>query len=719
MNTARNLLRAALAALALVAGSGFAGPSPARAQDDAKFDPAKLVTPALRRVQVPKPERYLMPNGTVVFLLEDHDLPRVSGTAYFKMSPLWIPEGKAGLGTVAGQTMRKGGSAAHGGDWLDDRLAAIGASVATSVSQDMGYGGFRCLSENTPEVVGLLAEVLRAPVFPDDKIELAKVGLRRSIASRNDEMTSILIRVALESVFGAENPYARKPEYATVEAVTREDCQQLHARVFQPNRMVVAVYGDFKSAEMKKLLAAKFGDWKQGDAAAVPPPPVPKETRQRLVFAPKDDVTQTGVILAQMGFKADDPDYASMNVLGTALGGGFQSRLINKIRTERGLAYAAGAQPGADFIKPGVLVAYTLTRNDSALTAFELLRKETVRVTAEPFTDEELKTAKESVQNGLVFEFAEPSAILFRSAYYELTGYPLDFLDRYQKALEGVTATSVLEAAKRKIHPDQLVAIVVGKEKEFEKPLDSMGMQVERVDITIPPPPSKLAVGAATPEALAQGQAWLKRAAELAGGSAAWAAVKSVSVDLEQVLTMQGQALNLTTSQQWRLPDHFVGVTKTPMGDMKQGCDGSGGWVSQMGQIKDEPRALAEVRKEYERSLFRLFGSPAAYQVQALEPKTVDGVAYNVALVKSEAVKDWMLYFAPDGSLARMEYMGEGMGGPAKQTEIFGDWKPVGALRYPHSTKMLMDDKPLMEGKVTSLKLDLELADDLFKKPSQ
>ena len=714
MTTARTLLRAALAAaLALVAVA------PARAQDEGKFDPTKLVTPPLRRVQVPKPERYVMPNGIVVFLLENHELPRVSGTAYFQSSPLWVPNDKVGLTAVTGQAMRKGGTAAHSGDWLDDRLAAIGASLGASVSDDMGYGGFRCLSENVPEVLGLLGEVLRSPVFPDDKLELAKVGLRRSIASRNDEMIQLLIRVALESVYGKVNPYARKPEYATVEAITKVDCQILHDRVFQPNRMILAIYGDFKAAEMKKLLAAKFGDWQKGSAEAVPPPPVPTETKQRLVFAPKDDVTQTGVILAEMGFKASDPDYAAMNVLGQALGGGFQSRIVNKIRTERGLAYASGAQPGADFLKPGVFLAYTLTRNDSALTALDLLRHETERVTQEPFTADELKLAKETVLNGLVFEFAEPSAILFRSAYYELTGYPLDFLDKYQKGVEAVTAESVLEAAKRKIHPEQLVTIVVGKEKEFEKPLDSMGMQVERADITIPPPPSKLAVGAATPEALAQGQAWLKRAAELAGGSAAWAAVKSVSVDLEQTLTMQGQSLNLTTSQQWRLPDHFVAVTKTPMGDMKQGCDGSGGWVSQMGQIKDEPRALAEVRKEYERSLFHLFGSPAAYQVQALEPKTVDGVAYNVALVKSETVKDWMLYFAPDGALARMEYMGEGMGGPAKQTEIFGDWKPVGAIRYPHGTKMLMDDKPLMEGKVTSLKLDLELADDLFKKPSQ
>ena len=87
--------------------------------------------------------------------------------------------------------------------------------------------------------------------------------------------------------------------------------------------------------------------------------------------------------------------------------------------------------------------------------------------------------------------------------------------------------------------------------------------------------------------------------------------------------------------------------------------------------------------------------------------------------MKSETTKDWLLYFAPDGALARMEYQGEGMsGGPAKTAEIYGDWKPVGNVQYPHSEKTLMDDKPVMDAKVTSVKLNPTLADDLFKKPA-
>jgi hypothetical protein len=91
-----------------------------------------------------------------------------------------------------------------------------------------------------------------------------------------------------------------------------------------------------------------------------------------------------------------------------------------------------------------------------------------------------------------------------------------------------------------------------------------------------------------------------------------------------------------------------------------------------------------------------------------------------VALVKSETTRDWLLYFAPDGSLARMEYQGEGVNGRSvRTTEIYGDWKPVGGIRYPRREKTLMDGQPVMDARVTSVRLNPTLADELFRKPAK
>ena len=704
-------------AIACLLAGVLAGAS--QAQLDSRFDPKQLVTPPLRHIQPVKPERLKLKNGLVVFLLENHDLPVVSGEARVRTTLSWIPDDRVGLGGVTGEAMRSGGTARHSGDWLDDRLAAIGATIGTDVGVDLASADFRCLSDNTDEVVGLLAEILREPAFPEDKIELARVGLRRAIASRNDDMIPLLVRVAGQAVYGRGSPYARQPEYATVEAIQRADCVRLHRQVFEPSRVVLAVFGDFKTAAMKQLLAAKLGDWKGAGGPAPSLPPASAARPAHLVFAPKEDVTQSGIVLTHLGFRADDPDYPAMDVLQTALGGGFQSRLVNRIRTERGLAYATGARAGEDYQRPGVFLAYSLTKSESTMVALELLREEVRKVTEAPFTGEELQRAKESVQNQFVFNFEQPSAVLFRAAFFEVTGYPQDFLQRYQQGLESVTAPSVLEAARRKIHPDQLAAVVVGRERDFDRPLDSAGLAVERVDISIPPPPSKVAVGEATPEAASKGRAWLQRAADLAGGTGAWAAIRTAIVEQDQQVSMQGQSVSLKSSSSWALPDHRAVVRQLPVGEMREGTDGSAGWVSMMGQVQDQPGAAENVKQDYERSLFRLFGHAGEIPVQAMpEPQTVDGVAYEVAFVKSELLKDWTISFAPDGRLARMEYQTQGPQGPAHATLTLSDWRAVGKIQYPHQAQVLMDGKPFIESRVTQAKFNETLPDSLFRKPN-
>lgn len=690
------------------------------AADKSLYDPRKLVTPPIGRIQEVKPERFTLPNGIVVFLLEDHDLPIVSGTAYFRTSPTFVPGDRVGLGSLTGSVMRSGGTAKHSGDYLDDRLAAIGASITTGIGADMATSGFRSLTDNLGEVIGLWAGVLREPAFPDDKIELAKVGLRRQIASRNDEMMGVLTRVAPQAVYGKDSPWARQPEYATVEPIAAADCRALHAKVFVPERMVLAVYGDFKSADMKKLLAVRFGDWKKSGTPAPVLPPTPSKAEPRLVFAPKEDVTQSGIVVAQPSIRVDDPDYAAMQVLEQGLGGGFASRMFSRIRTQRGLAYGTGASAGADFQKPGVFIAYSLTKGESTMVALDLVREEVRRVTEQPFTPEEMDVAKSAVVNAFVFNFEDPSQTLFRAAQYEAMGYPQDFLTTYQKQLATLTAEDVLAAARRKIKPAEQVVVLVGKEKDFDRPLASVGLPVERVDVSIPPPPSKTGNIAATPEAKAKARAWLEKAATAAGGRAAWAALKAADVTMDATVSMQGQSLALTIQEISQFPDKQLTIQKLPFGEMKSGFDGTAGWQAGMGQLRDDPKAAEGMAKDWERSLWRLFSDAAVELIALPEKETIDGVAYDAAVVAGAKTQDLTLLFDPQGRLTGMASMDDNpQMGPARMVQLYRDWKPVGAIQYPHGLKVLRGGEPFMDGKVTAIQLDPALAADAFAKPAK
>jgi TolB-like protein len=249
-----------------------------------------------------------------------------------------------------------------------------------------------------------------------------------------------------------------------------------------------------------------------------------------------------------------------------------------------------------------------------------------------------------------------------------------------------------------------------------ERQVVTVQARLRRVAPAIPRPGIGGAAGA-----LVRGQSLLARAVDLAGGSAAWAAIRSISVTRAETASIQGQTRELTSEIHWRIPDHYLARRKFALGAFEKGYDGTHGWNADRGSVRDQPRVGEELKRQYERSILRLFAGPGAFQVQALdELRTVDGVTCSVARVKSETTPDWLLYFAPDGSLARMEYQGEGAnGGPVRTTEIYGDWRPVGHVRYPRREQTLMDGQPVMDARVTSVKLNPALADELFRKPAQ
>jgi zinc protease len=105
-----------------------------------------------------------------------------------------------------------------------------------------------------------------------------------------------------------------------------------------------------------------------------------------------------------------------------------------------------------------------------------------------PIGDEEIKRAKDSILNSFIFRFDSPEKILQEKMAYEFYGYPLDFLENYQREIEKVTKEDVARVAAKYIHRGQMSVLVVGNTVEFDKPLSTLG-PVTKIDVTIPAPP--------------------------------------------------------------------------------------------------------------------------------------------------------------------------------------------------------------------------------------
>jgi zinc protease len=267
-----------------------------------------LVYPPLRELVVPEVERVDLPNGLALYLVEDRSLPKIEGLMLVRTGSRLEPKEKVGLASILGQVLRTGGSLSRPGEEVDRLLENAGASVETQIGVSAGSASVFALKEHLPLVLEILANLVRNPALPEDKIELAKVQERTAIARRNDDVGEIAGREFGKLLYGETSPYARVPEYATIEAITREDLVEFHRAYFQPNRVLLGLWGDFDSAEVRSLIERHFGSWAKGEVRRDPIPPVDAKRGRTIAFVEKDDVNQTQMRIVYLGVIIVDAD---------------------------------------------------------------------------------------------------------------------------------------------------------------------------------------------------------------------------------------------------------------------------------------------------------------------------------------------------------------------------------------------------------------------------
>src|SRR5580693_7286701 len=298
----------------------------------------QIPIPPLPAFKPQQPKRIQLSNGMVIFLQEDHELPLIEASARIRGGSRNEPPNKVGLVEIFGEVWRIGGTKTQTGDQLDDFLEARAAKVETGGGPDSTSISLNCLKGDFDDVFKAFLDVLQNPEFRAEKLDLAQKQAEDAISRRNDEIGGIAARESTKLAYGADNPYAREPEYSTIAAITRQDLLDWHKTYVHPNHIIVGISGDFDSTAMEAKLRAAFDSWPKG--AELPKDEIkfhPGAAGYYLI--PKEDVNQSSIHMVALGTTRNNPDYYAISVFNEAFGGGFSSRLFNDIRTKRGLAY--------------------------------------------------------------------------------------------------------------------------------------------------------------------------------------------------------------------------------------------------------------------------------------------------------------------------------------------------------------------------------------------
>jgi predicted Zn-dependent peptidase len=681
----------------------------------------KFSYPKLHDLTSPTVVRETLPNGMKLLLIEDHDLPQVSFRALVRGGQVAEPRGKAGLVELFGETQRTGGTASMSGDDVDALLDRVGASIETTVNEAYGVVSGKTLTENVDKVLPVYADFLTAPAFAQDKIDLAKTHLRGRIARRNDQVFGIAGREFNKLIYGAKSPYARQYEYDDVDALSREDLVAFHARYYRPDATILAVWGDFKTADMKAKLAAALGGWKAAGAAPKITLPVVAPQVPSLNYIEKKDVEQTYIIAGQLGLRTDDPDYPAIYVMSDILGGGFASRIFVKVRTEKGLAYSAGGRMIPAYDHLGAFYFFTSTKPSTTAEALAAVLDEIKKIRAAPVTDDELKRAKDGYLNGYAFEYDSTAKIIDRLASYDFYGYPADFNVKLRDAIEKVTKDDVLRTAKKYLRPEELTILAIGRADQFDKPLATFG-KVNTIDITIPEPKPKETIAEATPESLARGKELLFKVAKAVGEPALRALRDITSEGVTTAKTPMG-AMELKGKATFVLPNRLYNEVTTPMGTMLQVLDGEKAWMQMGGRSRDLPESAAA---EMRRTLYTVAGCAMVVrdvlegrlQAQAAGKVKFEGKDAEDVLVRL-GDKPVHIYLAPDASeIIGVRRTTQTQQGPAEVVELFGGYQVVSGLRLPFENTTKVKGEVQASTKLSGVKINAGFSEDLFKKPA-
>ena len=364
---------------------------------------------------------------------------------------------------------------------LHAALARIGAHLGIGVSSDATILTLTTLPKHAAEAMALLVDVVVNPRFePDDCERVRDLRLNHLLQIRQVP-AAVADRAFMESLYGG-HPYGHLAVGTDVSlrALDSSDIAAFHGRWYWPAGWTLVAVGDLSDDALLGVVQTELEPVSRMTSALAPhsvsrrqePPPI----ADRLIFVSRKDAVQSEVRLGHPGVSRASPDYHALLVLNMVLGGQFVSRINLNLREDKGYTY--GARTAFDYrVGPGPFVFRSSVQTSATADAMSEAIKELQEIReARPPSERELAVARDALTRSFPLGLETAAQVARVGTTLALHGLPADEMDRFVERIMAVDTDAVVAAARAHLHPDQLLAVVVGSPDDVLPSLGRLGL---------------------------------------------------------------------------------------------------------------------------------------------------------------------------------------------------------------------------------------------------
>ena len=410
-----------------------------------------------------RPLRAELANGAVILAQESGTIPAVSVNATFFAGSTHDPADLPGVAYLTRRVIDRGAahrSAVEIADALDDR----GVSLTVSAARDTFSVSCDCLSEDLDDILGLLADIIREPLFPQVEIDKRRIEAITSVRQDEDSPAVRSMDLLVEMLYGAQHPYGRrfKGTVASLQRIQREQLVHFHAQYLQPAFLRLAIVGDVTPGAAIDAAAGFFEGWRGHTVTQEAVPPPPRVAGRQIRRQDMPGKTQSDIGYGFTSVRRLDPRYYAYWMMNNILGQfGLGGRLADNIRERQGMAYYAYSTLEAR-VGEGPLIIRAGVDPANVERTIEAIDKEVRELGRSGPSVAEFEDTRESLIGSIprMLETNESIGEFLLTA--EQFGLDLDHDRRLPDLLRGVSLDAVHEAAAELLDPSRASIVVAG-----------------------------------------------------------------------------------------------------------------------------------------------------------------------------------------------------------------------------------------------------------------